>query len=427
MKPLLYVGKRINLLLKRKMIPFIISVLVCFSLPVAVQAADVRSATHPDQQSWYASRSISLSWDVPSDTLAVSTLYDDTADSVPRKVYVPPLYEKKLIAEDDGISYFHLQMKTENGWGEVFHYRVQIDTRAPRDMAVSFKESSVTTSPQPVILVTAQDETSGIKDILIAVDGQATTTYPVDASHSYTLPKSQPGKHVAVVTARDFAGNSTSLDIEYTVLPIESPVIAEYTKYAGSGDPLKVAGRSYPFSTVHILFTNLKTNESVAGSTDVKEDGSFLYIQTEPLSPGVYEMKARVIDQKGAESAYSVEKVVSIENTSLLRMGMFIMNWLSLVLVGILSLLFVIMTLWYSVLQFKRFKRRVYRTMQEAEHTLKINVTALRRDVEEFHTVLAKAEKKRELTKEERSMMKKFKKRLDMTEKEIEDKLAQIG
>jgi predicted nucleic acid-binding protein len=59
--------------------------------------------------------------------------------------------------------------------------------------------------------------------------------------------------------------------------------------------------------------------------------------------------------------------------------------------------------------------------------TLRSNVLALRRDTEEFHNLLVKAEKKRELTKEESSILKKFKKRLDVTEKEIEKKLEQIG
>jgi hypothetical protein len=53
-------------------------------------------------------------------------------------------------------------------------------------------------------------------------------------------------------------------------------------------------------------------------------------------------------------------------------------------------------------------------------------VKALRRDTEEFHDILVKAERKRELTKEEQMILKKFKKRLEITEKEIENKLEQM-
>jgi hypothetical protein len=45
------------------------------------------------------------------------------------------------------------------------------------------------------------------------------------------------------------------------------------------------------------------------------------------------------------------------------------------------------------------------------------------KDTEEFHDILVKAERKRELTKEETAILKKFKKRLEITEKEIEKKL----
>jgi transcription initiation factor TFIIIB Brf1 subunit/transcription initiation factor TFIIB len=85
----------------------------------------------------------------------------------------------------------------------------------------------------------------------------------------------------------------------------------------------------------------------------------------------------------------------------------------------------VLATLWYSFVQFNRFRRRVKRNLKEAENTLRVNVSALRRDIEEFHDVLVKAERKRELTKEEQAILKKFKKRLEITEKEIEKKLEQ--
>jgi hypothetical protein len=145
------------------------------------------------------------------------------------------------------------------------------------------------------------------------------------------------------------------------------------------------------------------------------------------LAAGVYEMRARVIDTKGATSEYTESKVVVVESMALIRVGMFIMNWLSVVLIGIIAVMAIAGTLWYSFLQFTRFRKKVKRTMLEAENTLKVNVAALRRDVEEFHTILVKAEKKRDLTKEEQTILKKFKKRLDITEKEINKKLEQMG
>jgi predicted nucleic acid-binding protein len=99
------------------------------------------------------------------------------------------------------------------------------------------------------------------------------------------------------------------------------------------------------------------------------------------------------------------------------------MNWLSVILIIIIATLMVCGTLWYALVQFARFRRRVRRNLAEVENTLHVNVKALRSDTEEFHDVLVKAERKRELTREETAILKKFKKRLQITEKEIEQKL----
>lgn len=405
---------------------FVASTLIIFSAPASVWAMVV-STTHPDQNAWYASRDVSLSWDVPSDTVAVRTLYDNAAHSVPSKVYVPPIREKSFTADEDGTHYFHVQFKKEDGWGEVAHYKLQIDTRAPSGLSVSFPDGSTAATPQPTILVTANDETSGVKDILISVDGEATTTHSLNASNFYTLPKRQSGKHVATVTVRDHAGNASRLSVEYSVLPIDPPEVTEYTRFSTRGDTLRVKGTTYPFSTVQVAYEDVKTGERITGTTHSEDDGSFLYLMNKGIPAGVYEMRVRVTDRQGIESEFTSPRVVGIESATLTRVGTLIVNWLSLALIVIMAGTLVTALFWYSVLQFGRFRRRVRKTMQEAEYALKMNVAALRRDTEEFHTILKKAEKKRDLTKEEQTILRKFTKRLDVTEKEIEKKLGQIG
>jgi hypothetical protein len=385
------------------------------------------SSSYPDQTLWYASPDAHFSWALPDDVIAVSTLYGENPDSTPNKVYAPPISEKSFKVEGDGVQYMHVRFKTKEGWGDVTHYKFQVDTEAPSKLSISFPEGAVTSSPHPNVLVTATDAVSGLKALYVSIDNQATTTLEINASNLYKLPDQKAGKHTAVITVADRAGNSASMPIEYSVISIDPPKVTDYTKYAEKGDVMKVEGTTYPLSTVQVAYLDVKTNELVVESTQSKEDGSFLLLSTKSVPAGVYEMKARVIDRQGAQSDYTDPFVVSVENQSLIRIGMFIMNWLSLILIIILALLLILATLWYSVLQFKRFRRGIHRTIREAEMALKTNVQALRRDTEEFHTLLKKTEKKRELTKEELAIMKKFKKRLDITEQEIEKKLEQIG
>jgi hypothetical protein len=387
----------------------------------------ISSTTHPNQSSWYSSRDVSFSWVVPQGVTAVRTLYDTNSASIPTKLYTPPITQKSFKADSDGTQYMHVQFKDENGWGEAAHYKFQIDTVSPSLLKASLIDSSITTSPKPQVSIEAMDDLSGIQAIDISIDGGKVTTYEVSTSHLYTLPESAPGKHTALIQARDKAGNIISMPLQYEITAIDAPKITEYTKFAQKGDVIKVAGTTYPDSTVEVVFVNTKTDEMIIGTATSTESGTFEYLYTKKMPIGVYEMKARVIDQKGAESPFSDAHVLNVENQSLIRIGMFIMNWLSLALLLIMAALLVISTLWYSLLQFSRFRRKVHRTMKEAEHALKTNVAALRRDTEEFHTVLTKAQKKRELTKEEQTILRKFKKRLEVTEKEIEKKLEQIG
>ena len=383
------------------------------------------SDTHPDQDTWYNSRNVSFSWGPLSDVTAVRTLYDTKPLSSPTKIYDPPIRNKNFIADQDGILYMHLQMKDTKGWRESTHYRFQIDTKAPEKIIASFPEGDVTTNAAPTIKVEAWDSLSGIDHISFRVDGGDEMSYPFVPSNTYKLPKLQPGAHVITILAYDKALNSARLDTALMIDELEAPFITSYTKQSKDGDLIEITGKTYPNMGIEISFLD-KGVEVRLGVTRSESDGNFTYLLSD-LKPGIYEIKARSVDQNGATSYWTEERLMIVENSTPVRIGEFITKWLSLVLVTILALMLIIATFWYSLLQFKRFRRKVHRTLKEVESTLKTNVQALRRDTEEFHTILLKAEKKRDLTKEEQTILRKFNKRLDITEKEIEKKLEQMG
>jgi hypothetical protein len=171
----------------------------------------------------------------------------------------------------------------------------------------------------------------------------------------------------------------------------------------------------------------LTDSDGGVSSTKVpsNEAGVFTLLWDKKLDSGVYEMRARVFDSRGSVSDYTENRVIIVERMVLVRFGIFVMNWLSVILIIIIATLMVLATLWYALVQFARFRRKVRRNLAEVENTLHVNVRALRSDTAEFHDVLVKAERKRELTKEETAILKKFKKRLQITEKEIEQKLEE--
>lgn len=386
----------------------------------------VTSSSYPDNTKWYKSHEASFEWVVPSSVTAVRTLYNETENSTPNKVYDPPINNRSFTVDGNGVMYMHVQFRSGGAWGTVSSYKFQVDSDAPESIKASFPDGTVTSNPTPAILVIAQDSLSGIDRITMSIDGSDPISYVVDPSNLYRLPKQLSGKHTVVVSALDKAGNTSSITLDYTIQAITIPVITEYTKNVELGGTLRIIGTTYPETIVEITLTD-KDGKSEIETTTADSNGIFSLSWSKKTGTGIYEMKARSINQKGAMSDHTEEKTIVIENIPLIRFGIFIMNWLSLILILIIAIVATIATFWFSFIQFGRFRRKVRRTMLEAEHTLKVNVQALRRDTEEFHTLLVKVERKRKLTKEEQTMLKKFKKRLDIVEKEIEEKLEAIG
>lgn len=404
---------------------FAVSVPALLAQESIVQVPHVISSSYPNSNEWYTTREASFSWDVPLQVNAVRTRYDDRPNSIPNKVYDPPVEGRTFTVEGDGIMYMHVQFREGESWGPIAHYRFQIDTIAPTDLSVSLIGGLSGTSPAPEVVITARDELSGVAYVEMSVDGGDRIRWPVSASNIYRLPKASQGNHTAHIAVYDRAGNMTDASLSYTIETLGPPEITSYTKRVGFMDDFQVAGVGYSRSLVEVMLVDAE-DRIYAERAATNDKGEFVLRWKGELPRGAYEMKARMVDPRGAASGFTEPKIVHIESLGLMKFGVFVMNWLSLLIIAVLALAGILATAWYSFGRFGKFRRRVVRTMLEAEHTLKVNVQALRRDIEEFHDILVKTQKKRELTKEEQTIMKKLKKRLDIAEKEIEKKLESL-
>ena len=295
----------------------------------------ITSSTYPDSQKWYSSREASFEWAVPSTVVAVRTLYSDKENSSPSKVYDPPITNRSFTADSDGVMYMHVQFKNGTTWGTVSHYKFQIDTQGPESLTASFPDGVVTTNQTPSVLVLTQDSLSGVDHITMSIDGGETIKYPLDPSNIYRLPKQPSGKHNVVIGAVDVAGNSSTVKLEYTIQAVGVPIITEYTKNVDFENQLKVSGTTYPQSLVEVLLTD-RNGETVSETITSNDAGVFRLVWSKKLPTGVYEMKARVIDSKGSTSDYTNTRAIVVEHVVLVRLGIFVMNWLSLILILII-------------------------------------------------------------------------------------------
>jgi len=193
----------------------------------------ISSDTNPDQNSWYASSNVNFSWNLPSDITAVRLAADKEPDSAPVVSYIPPIKEKSLSDMEDGVWYFHVQFKNKKGWGEIAHYRFQIDTEKPTDFSIVSASTNLATDTQPKFIFTANDKTSGIDRYEIKIDDGEAIVWQDDGTHQYKTPVLAPGNHTLAVKALDKAGNFLEQSNFFSIesLPVQTlpinPVVKE--------------------------------------------------------------------------------------------------------------------------------------------------------------------------------------------------------
>lgn len=391
-------------------------------------APNITSSSYPDSTKWYSSRNAVFKWSTPSDVSSVSTLYSTNPTATPSKVYTPGINSKDFVVDNDGVFYMHVQYKNSNGWGPVSHFKFQVDSTAPTNLVATLKDGAVTSSLTPEIKITAEDAASGLDHIEFSVDSADVISVPYSPENIYNLPRSAAGKHTVKIEVTDKAGNTNSTTLDYIIKTIDPPLITDYSKNIEDARDLYIAGTAQPGQTVEVTLKD-RDGKTSSETVTVGDDSVWRLDWKGKINTGVYEMRARVIDTKGNASAYTDTKVIVVEHIALIRIGVFVMNWLSVVLIVVIVLIAAVSAfaaLWYSFVQFVRFKHRVRDRIKEIQDAVEENINGLKEDTEQFHSVLVKAQKKRELTKEETLMLKKFKKRLETTENEIESKLEEL-
>ncbi len=389
---------------------------------------NIVSTSYPDSSKWYSTKNAVFKWSIPSGVTSVSTLYGTNPTATPSKVYTPAINSKDFAVDNDGVFYMHVQFKNGNGWGPTSHFRFQVDSTAPDSLVAVLTDGATTYSQTPEITVVANDNMSGLDQITFSIDGGNEVNLPYNANNKYNLPRSSPGKHIVTIYVTDKADNRAQTTLDYTIKTIDTPIITDYSKNIENSRDLYAAGTTYANYKIEVTLKN-REGKTFTEETTADADGVWRLDWKGDIDTGVYELKAKAVDEKGNASAYTDTKVVVVEHIALVRIGMFAMNWLSVVLIIVIVLIAAISafaTLWYSFIQFVRFKRRVRDRIQEIQDAVEENINGLKEDTDEFHSILVKAQKKRELTKEETLMLKKFKKRLETTENDIESKLDEL-
>ena len=393
------------------------------TIPSAVSGApsapQISSPTHPDPNKWYAKKDAKFTWSLPSDVTSVRLLVGKIPAAIPTVVYTPAINEKEVTNLDDGIWYFHVQLRNASGWGEISHFRFQIDTQPPEPFEIKFVDGKETTHPQPTLAFETTDEMSRIDYYEVKIDQEP----PIKIKETeYKMPVQILGEHTVIVKAVDKAGNYTLAMTEINVLPIEAPIITDYPRELLPGSILSIKGTALPEVTIRV-YIQKDEKEIKTGETKSDKEGRWTYIEVEPVEKGIYEVWAEAIDSSGAKNR-SLEKVtILVSPPAFIRIGKLAIDYLMTIITLLVLILILVLGVIWSWQKIKERRKKMRKEISEAEKALYQAFKALKEETEEQ---VAKLDGKPGLNEREKKICDDLKEALKISEKFIGKEIKDI-
>lgn len=399
----------------------------------------VISPTHPDQNKWYANNNPGFEFVLPKGVSGVNVLADRNSNTDPgtRSDGLFSSYAYKDV--DDGVWYFHVRLRNGYGWGEIAHFRFQIDTAPPEPFTIKFIDGNERENHRPTITVDHKDALSGIAghcDVKIDNGEWFASNYEdgierPDQPHIFRLPPQRIGQHTIVVKVSDKAGNSASASDEFTVKPITAPEITDYPRELAAGETLNAAGKTIYFNADVIIWLQKDKTEPQKYSSLSDGEGKFIFNKKE-LGEGVYRLWAAAVDKEGGQSSLSAKAVITVKQSvfssfsaRLISAGDWVVKFLT-VLIPVVALLLLLMLLpWYGWQKFSKLKLKAAKEIRLAKKAFQKELEKSRKDVQKRIEILeGNRARQRFVDEAEERIIERLKKDLDyIKEFSKEDKI----
>ena len=395
-------------------------------------APSIESSTHADQTLWYNSKTAELSWSVPSDVTSVRTLLDDSASSIPTRVYDTPIRSITLEDLEEGVQYFHLQFRNADGWGKVSHYRLAVDTVKPERFDIALQENADLSNPVQTLLLTTQDATSDVRRFLVQLDGAEPYEYLDETgSSTITLPTLEPGHHTVIIEAFDSANNGIISTFSFSILAFDKPQFTEYPSEINEEVIPVIKGITRPNAKVQVTMTQVGLGVSSESASKVYDvisgsDGVFSFIPDGRLSLGVYELTAVAIDQYGAQSETSDAIRIAVQQPGYIQIGSLVVSILSVIIPLLALTALLIFGTWILIMRMRSLRKGVSRETKEALAIVKTEFASLHTQLQEQKAMLESSRKTKKLTKAESELIDTLGRALDEAEKRMTKEVTDV-
>jgi len=385
---------------------------------------EIECLSHPEENKWYSNNSPEFKWKLLADLSGVSFLIDQKNISDPGNNADGIIESKTFYDVPDGENYFHIKYGNSSGWGPIAHRKFLVDVTPPESFNISIDDEGDSTNPSPRFVFSTSDKTSGLDFISINLNNQSTKINPNEISKGYYKPEAlEPGEYNLEIVAVDQAGNKASSTKNFVVDPLKAPIITSVPKIYSNKDELIVRGTSFYPNVVVKVYIGTKGKDPIEASVDTDDAGNWSYFHQGKIAKGNYEVWAKLIDKRGAESLNSTKYLMSVVSPSIIcEYGIFII--ILLLVIIILLILYLV----YLRNNYNEEKRRIKRETEEVKSKLSKIFAALRDEVDEL---IQLADKKPGLSESERRVKEKLQESLDISEefigKEVDDVEKEIN
>lgn len=389
-------------------------------------APKINSLTHTDPDAWYTAKDAVLSWTLPVGITAVRTSLDSNAGSIPTKVYDDPISTITLRDLDQGVQYFHIQLKNEDGWGRVTHYRLAVDSEKPSAFTIALTDGADLSGPEQTLVLTPEDATSAVTRYLVQIDGGEPYEYiDTELLGLLKLPLLEPGHHSVIIEAFDQAGNSLISTFSFGILAFDKPQFTEYPDQVSENVIPVIKGITRPNAEVVVTVTKIgsDTQEVTLQST---ASGEFVYIPESRFSLGVYELSAVAIDQYGAQSEVSDVVRIAVQQPGYVRVGSFVVSLLSVVIPLIALVMLLVFGIWFLFIKMRRLRTGVTRETDEALVMLSDEFEKLQNVLTTQASALSGARKTNKLTKAESVLIESMQSALVTAQKNVQKEITDV-
>lgn len=396
------------------------------SSPAAPKAPVLSSASHPDQNKWYANADPKLSWPTPAGATEYSYLWDSNPDSVPpATANLANVTSTSFAGQPDGTWYFHIRAHGAAGWGSTGTFRVQIDKTAPTGLTV-VTEPKVVADKRPMVSFAAVDAASGIDRYEISLDKE-----PFKPTASpYTPATISSGPHTFTVRAFDKAGNMVEAATKITIKNIPAPKITS----PKNGTTLKliqklqITGTADPSTTIELIIDRA----TVARGIKVSSSGHWSYTYTTVLMPGSHDLAARAV-KDGIESQSTSKTTIRIDPSAVSLFGVTFPMFVVITMLILVIAALIFLAAWAFLTAKKKYDKMKERLIKKNRQTEKMVADKLngmqddiRQDMQAMYIAGQKTAKDKRRFLEDK-IEKKITSTKEIVEKEINEETEELS